>query len=166
MMAMQANCASPVKYKIAPPALTPQTATGVGRPIQVLLVEDDAEAAELVQIRLTEDGEQHFRVEWTPNLREAMIRLTEPGIDVVLLDLGMPELSGHNSYRAVSVSAGDNLPIVIFTSDDRSVSRDLTLGFGAAGYLLKDKTSPAILRQALQNAVLRFRPEHSADHES
>jgi two-component system catabolic regulation response regulator CreB len=135
-----------------------QAATAFARPIQVLLIEDDSDAALLVEVYLTQDEVNPFRVQWVPNLFEAMNRLGEPGIDVVLLDLGLPELSGYRSYRVIEASAGGNVPIVILTSDDRSVSKDLTLGFGAAGYLLKDQNSPTQLRQALRNAILRFRP--------
>jgi DNA-binding response OmpR family regulator len=156
---MLPNCATATKYEMNPPAVTQQTATGVARPIQVLLIEDEEEAAELVQIRLTEQENEQFRVEWSPNLREAMDRLQQPGIDVILLDLGMPELSGYKSYRAVRASAGRKVPIVIWTADDRSVSRDLTLGFGAADYLVKQQSSPARLRQALRNAVMHYGPQ-------
>ena len=138
-------------------SVIPETMTATARPILVLLVEDDAEAAELVEVYLTEDGADPFRVEWIPNLSAAMVRLGAPGIDVVLLDLGLPELNGYKSFRAIEAMAGGNLPIVILTSDDRSVSKDLTLGYGAADYLLKSQNSPRQLRTALRNAVTLFR---------
>ena len=53
------------------------------------------------------------------NLLEAMYRLEQTGIDVVLLDLGMPELNGYKSYRAIESVAGRPLPVVILTADDR-----------------------------------------------
>ncbi len=140
------------------PEFAPEPETGVGRPIQVLHVEDNAEAAELVRIYLAEEGADPFRVEWACNLAEAMTRLAEPGLDVVLLDLGLPELSGYKSYRAIDIAAGPALPVVILTSDDHSASRDLTIGFGASDYLLKEESSPERLKRALRNAVTRARP--------
>jgi len=94
--------------------------------IHVLLVEDDAEAAELTQVHLAEDGNDEFRVEWTLNLVDAMTRLARPGIDVVILDLGLPELSGYKSYRVIESASQYKVPVVIFTSDERGVSKDLT----------------------------------------
>ena len=94
----------------------------------MLLVEDNTEAAELVRAYLTEDGANPFRVEWACNLMEAMGRLAQPGVDVVLLDLGLPELNSYKSYRAIDVAAGTRTPVVILTADNRGVSRDLTLG--------------------------------------
>ncbi len=155
---MELSSAATYPCRIAPFGKTREAAPSVGRPIQVLLVEDSAEAAELVQIYLAEEGAKPFRVEWACNLVEAMARLAQPGLDVVLLDLGLPELSSYKSYRAIDVAAGPQVPVVILTSDDRSVSRDLTLGFGASDYLLKQESSPARLKQALRQAVAHSRP--------
>jgi DNA-binding response OmpR family regulator len=148
---------------IASPDVAPEPTTAVGRPIQVLLVEDSAEAADLVRAYLAEDGANPFRVEWVCNLVDAMARLSQPDLDVVLLDLGLPELSSYKSYRAIDAAAGPRLPVVILTSDDRSVSRDLTLGFGASDYLLKQESSPTRLKQALRNAVMHSRPARGGD---
>lgn len=154
---MELSCAATLSSIPPPQIVTAQTMTAPAKPIQVLLVEDDAEAADLVEVYLTDEGTIAFYVEWVPTLVRAMGRLGAPGVDVVLLDLGLPELNGYKTYRAIEASAGGNLPIVILTSDDRSVSRDLTLGFGAADYLLKSRSSPFQLREALRSAVERFR---------
>jgi DNA-binding response OmpR family regulator len=163
---MESNCASALVQAFAHPAMTEQTATRAGRPVHVLLIEDDPEAAELARIRLTEDDHEPFRVDWRRTLLEGMGRLIEPGIDVVLLDLGLPELSGYKSYQAVALAAGDRVPIVILTADNRSISRDLILEFGAADYLLKQESSSAQLRHALRDAVLRRRPDLFADQDN
>ena len=144
----------PLMEKVAPPDADFPRNTGLTKPITVLVVEDDEEAAFMAQIWLTQAGDGQFRMEWSASLRQAMARLGRPGIDVVLLDLGMPELNGYRSCRALTTFMKDNLPVVIFTSDDRDETRDLTLGYGVTEYLLKYKTSPAQLRQALRNAVL------------
>jgi DNA-binding response OmpR family regulator len=160
-IAMELSCVATLTRPDSPSTmLEERTITSAASPIQVLFVEDDAETAGLVHIHLSEDRDGEFHVEWTPNLVEAVIRLAQPGIDVVLLDLGLPELSGYKSYRVIEAAARHKLPVVIFTSDDRTVSKDLTLGLGAADYLLKHESSPAQLKLALRNAVLRGRPEH------
>lgn len=166
MTSMASNYAPSVAEEVAPPNVMKQTVTQISPPIHVLLIEDDAEAAELARIRLTEDVHEPFHVEWRRNLLEGMGRLIEPGIDVVLLDLGLPELSGYKSYQAIALAAGDRVPIVILTSDDRNISRDLILEFGAADYLLKQDSSSAQLRDALRSAVLRRRPEPTPNKES
>jgi two-component system chemotaxis family response regulator WspR len=145
-------------WETSRPVIT-QTATAVDRPIQVLLVEDDPESAELIEIGLSDCDEHRFRIEWSPNLLHAMTRLCEPGIEVVVLDLGLPELHGYKSFRAIESVASKSLPIVILTSDESPLSKDLTLGFGASDYLVKDRSTPDDLRHALLEAVRRGRPQ-------
>jgi DNA-binding response OmpR family regulator len=153
---MELSCPSPAPFEIEYSA-SPRTQTALDWPVHVLLVEDNPEAAWLVQTCLTGDEKEQFRVEWTQNLLEAMTRLTQPGIEVILLDLGLPELSGYRSFRAIEAASDAKIPIVILTSDERSVSRDLTLGFGASDYLVKNRLSPLQLRQSLLNAIHRMR---------
>ena len=86
-----------------------------------------------------------------------MTRLAQPGIEVVLLDLGLPELGGYKSFRAIDAAVAGRIPVVILTSDDSRDSRDLTLGFGASDYLIKDSISPARLRAAVVKAVRKGR---------
>jgi DNA-binding response OmpR family regulator len=152
---MQLSCAAPCPSYIELPIAT-RTRTAVDWPIQVLLVEDNADAAWLVQFCLTGEGEQ-FRIEWASDLLQAMTRLAQPGIEVVLLDLGLPELGGYKSFRAIDAAVAGRIPVVILTSDDSRDSRDLTLGFGASDYLVKDSISPARLRAALVKAVRKGR---------
>jgi two-component system catabolic regulation response regulator CreB len=135
------------------------TGTSVVGPLRVLLVEDNAEAAELVQLFLAEEEEgAEFCVEWTANLQQAMERLSQPGIEVVLLDLGLPELNGYKSFVAIDHAVEGRVPVIILTSDDRSVSKDLTLAYGASDYLLKNQISPEQLRVAISKAVRVGRP--------
>jgi DNA-binding response OmpR family regulator len=158
IVAMELTCTAPAPYAIlAPTVATAYTSAVAERTIQVLMVEDDPEAAELAKAYLTADGSDAFYVEWSSNLFKAMYRVKQPGIDVVLLDLGMPELSGYKSHRAIESAAGRPVPVVILTADDRSLTKELTLGYGASDYLLKQDISAPQLRQALRKAVLSSR---------
>jgi DNA-binding response OmpR family regulator len=149
-----AICLSQVALPVAP-----RTQTALDWPVHVLLVEDNAEAAWLVQACLKGPEGDQFRVEWTQTVLQAMTRLALPGIEVVLLDLGLPELNGYRSFRAIDAAANCKVPVVILTADDRSVSRDLTVGFGASDYLIKDHVSPAQVRESLLNAIRQGRPQ-------
>lgn len=134
-----------------------RTQTAFDSPIRVLLVEDNPESAEMVHFLLSDDGGR-FCVEWSRTIRHAMMRLSEPEVDVVLLDLGLPELTGYRSFRAIQMASENTLPIVIFTADDSIQSKELTLGFGASDYLLKQYCSSAQLKKALRTAVVDGRP--------
>jgi len=121
--------------------------------IGVLLVEDDPESAELTRSKVSEGKHSPFRVEWTDDLRTAMSRLAQPGIDVVILDFGMLDSGGRTSHPPIQRVVGMKIPVVILTSDESTLSRHLTLGQGAASYLIKRQTSSVELRHALHEAV-------------
>jgi CheY-like chemotaxis protein len=121
------------------------------RPIQVLLIEDDPEAAALTLSQVSADGDL-FKIEWKDNIPSAVTRLAEPGIDVVLLDLGLRELGGYKTHLALTPTIGKT-PVVILTSDDSFVSLDISMVIGASSYLIKNRTSPSDIRKALREAV-------------
>jgi two-component system KDP operon response regulator KdpE len=116
-----------------------------------LLIEDNDEHAEWISLLVSEDREERFEIERVASLEQAMIHLSKSPPDVVLLDLGMPELEGYRSYaavRAVTLST----PVVILTGDESWLSKALTLDSGVRDYLLKSSISPQQLRDALRRA--------------
>jgi CheY-like chemotaxis protein len=127
---------------------------GFGRPVRVLMVEDDPDQAKLAHVLVNggEDVPDLFDIEWRDNILQAISRLAKPGIDVVLLDLGMSELSGYKTHLAI-MPVTKKTPVVIFTSDDSATSQDITTSHGAFRYLLKTQTSSVELRQALHEAA-------------
>ena len=135
-------------------------ATRAGRPIRVLLVEDDPDAAKLAELFLMEDASDPFHVEWSSTLVQAINRLELPGIDVILLDLGMPELTGYRSYRAIEAATSHTVPVVVFSADRRTNIREAILTFGASDYLLKGFVAPEQLRYSLRQAVVRGLANH------
>jgi CheY-like chemotaxis protein len=60
-------------------------------PTTILLVEDDAADARLIQEALTGAGGSRFHIEWVTRLSEALERLRKEEIEVILLDLTLPD---------------------------------------------------------------------------
>jgi DNA-binding NarL/FixJ family response regulator len=151
---MPSTCSEPTVYRSGP---------GLGLPIQVLLVEDDREAAILTWTRVIQPHNNIFQVEWKSTISTAIRRLAKPGIDVVLLDLGMPELGGYKTHLAIT-SVIEKVPVVILTSDDSTISQEITRVQGAANYLIKQRASSVEIRQALYEAVVpAMAPKASSD---
>jgi CheY-like chemotaxis protein len=142
---MTSTCAEPAVHRRGP---------GKPLPIRVLLVEDDSDAATLTRILVTQNQDEMFWVEWKSNILSAVGRLAEPGIDVVLLDLGMPELGVDETLPAIVSVVGKTIPIVILTADDSAVSQEVARLQGAANYLIKQQISSVELRRALYEAVV------------
>jgi glutamate dehydrogenase (NAD(P)+) len=127
---------------------------GVGlHPIRVLLIEDNEEAAVLVRIGLVEDPADPMEVEWSRTIVEGINRLKEPGIDAILLDLGMPELTGYLSFSVIEAAADPVIPVVVLTGDERPHVRALALERGASDFLLKGRSTARHVRETLRREV-------------
>jgi DNA-binding response OmpR family regulator len=123
-------------------------------PIAVLLVEDDPDAAELVRVHLSQQNSPSFSIEWCDRLDSATRRIALPGIEVVLLDLTLPNTTGSQTLRCFRKSLPSTVPIVIYSADDSKKSKDLIWACPyVKAYLIKDKTSPAELRQVITDVV-------------
>jgi CheY-like chemotaxis protein len=142
---MNSTCSEPTVHR---------SDTQLALPIQVLLVEDDLDAATYTSAQVRQNPDDIFKVEWKDNVLSAISRLSEPGIDVILLDLGMPGWGGYKTHLAIISVVRTTVPVVILTGDDSTASQDKTKLQGAANYLIKHRTSPVKLRQALYEAVV------------
>ena len=118
----------------------------------VLLIEDNEEAMLLVRYALQEYGDDTYRLEWADGLSAGLHRLAKGGVDLVLLDLGLPESSGHASYAAVRKAAPD-LPILVLTGDTREQTETEIAASGVEDFLVKDDVSGSLLLQAIRTAL-------------
>jgi DNA-binding response OmpR family regulator len=118
----------------------------------VLLVEDSEEAKFLVQCALEEYGNGAYRLEWVDGLTGGLARLSKGGVDLVLLDLGLPESSGAASYSRVREAAPD-VPVLVLTGDTREETESAVAARGVEDYLVKDEVSGSLLLQAIRAAL-------------
>jgi DNA-binding response OmpR family regulator len=126
------------------PAGNPQTC--------VLLIEDNEEAMFLVRIALQEYGRGIYRLEWADGLSGGLERIAQGGVDLVLLDLGLPESSGPASYAWVRELAPE-IPVLVLTGDTRVETEVTVLASGVEDYLIKDEISGSLLIQAIRAAL-------------
>ena len=117
--------------------------------IKVVIVEDKKAVREGLAMLLGVPGETSC-VGSYPNAEDMLSRLPEDRPDVVLMDIGLPGMSGIEATRLVKKTAPET-EIVILTihEDDNNIFKALCAG--ASGYLLKD-TPPAELVDAVRNA--------------
>jgi EAL domain-containing protein (putative c-di-GMP-specific phosphodiesterase class I)/ActR/RegA family two-component response regulator len=104
--------------------------------MSVLLVDDNpANVAYLTQL-LVRQG--LYRVYSETDSREVPRRLAEHRPDLVLLDLRMPHLDGFEVLALIhEFAAGSYLPVMVFTADTTTASRDKALARGAQDFLTK-----------------------------
>ena len=118
----------------------------------VLLIEDNEEAMWLVRFAVQEHGNGRYRLEWAHTLNEGLEHLSSGAVDVVLLDLGLPDSSGPQSYAWVR-EVSPLVPVVVLTGNtSRETEMAVTAG-GVDGYLVKDQVSGSLLLQAIGAAL-------------
>ncbi len=119
--------------------------------IRVLLIEDNPGDARLVKEMLSE--EKDISLEWKDNLHNGLKRLAEGGIDIVLLDLMMPDsIGGHYTFTKVQAQVPE-IPIVVMTGfEDESFAISL-VRMGAQNYLIKGKVDSNQLVRTIHNTT-------------
>lgn len=127
--------------------------------VSVLLVEGDPEGADRLRALLGRAGSaDHLdaRVEQATSLDAALERLAAGGVDVVLLDLELPDSQGLTTFERASAFAPD-VPFIILTdvADDRLAVG--TVQGGAQDYLVRSEIRPSILGRAVLYAIERHR---------
>jgi len=127
------------------------------RPIKVLLVESDREYLEVLRERMAEvRSGAAIELEWAGELSQALARLTQGGIDAILLDLELPDSQGMVTFDRTYAFAPD-VPIIVLTNlDDETLGMGTVQG-GAQDYLVKDEVSPSVLARAVRHAIERHR---------
>ena len=123
-------------------------------PLQLLLIEDNPADAGLVKDMLAGDGEVRFRVYWANTLLAGLDRLMKGDIELILLDVSLPDSQGLDGLNAVLIHAPD-VPVVLLTGWD---SEDLALRAvqgGAQDYLVKGKLDGIALVRSIRRAVAR-----------
>lgn len=125
----------------------------------ILLVEDEAEIAELIEIALQR---AHFTPHYAATAEAANAILAVQAIDLVLLDVGLPDINGFD-YLKILRSRHPNIAIIMLTAQDEETDRIIGLELGADDYIGK----PFSLREVVARikAVLRrsqATPENAA----
>lgn len=133
--------------------------------IKVLLIEDNPGDARLIQEMLTEPGEAWFQVEYTDRLSRGLEHLKNGGVDVVLLDLGLPDGQGLGAFEKVQAQA-PAVPVVVLTGFDDETLAVEAMRHGAQDYLVKGDVDSKVLYRAVRYAVERNRAVEDAKHYS
>lgn len=112
--------------------------------MRVLLVEDEARIASFVVKGLDRNG---CTVDWVTTGAEALVR-ADAGErpDVVILDLGLPDIDGLDVLRALR-QRGLSTPVVVLTARSHPQDRSTAWSLGVRDYLTKPVAMAALLER-------------------
>ncbi len=123
--------------------------------LRILLIDDDPEFPEIIRIMLAKYASFDFELVIARTIADAIRRLGGDPIDVVLLDLVLPDSSGLDSYRRLQEAYPDH-PLVVITGVDNEDWAIEAIKGGAQDYLLKDDLHGQALVRSLRYAVERL----------
>ena len=118
--------------------------------INILVVDDEKEIAELVEIYLVSDGYRVFKAE---NAREGLEILEKENIHLVLLDIMMPGMNGLEMCRKIRET--NNIPIIMLSAKSTDLDKILGLGTGADDYVVKP-FNPLELTARVKSQLRRY----------
>jgi len=125
--------------------------------ITILLIEDNRMDAELL-LDIFRD-EHNINFEWVKTLSEGLSTLQNINIDMVLLDLNLPDSKGINTFDQFQLKAPDT-PVIILTGDDNHQNALDAVRKGAQDYLVKQAWDasyllPRAIRLSIERALIR-----------
>lgn len=122
------------------------------RRARILIVDDEAPNIELLRRILEPAGYQAIEHTQDPSTVEGLLADFEP--DLVLLDLLMPGMDGHEVLEAIRASTPDDeyLPVLVLTSDNTRDAKRRALSGGAKDYVTKP-LSPSEVRARVRNLL-------------
>ena len=124
--------------------------------LRILVVEDNPADADLIHEMLPQTGPLNFQIESVSRLSGALARLESKGIDLVLLDLGLPDSQGLQTFQKLQKAAPD-IPVIVLTGTDDQELAVAAVRDGAQDYLVKGRIGGDLLVRAARYALERER---------
>ncbi len=127
---------------------------------KILLIEDNPGDARLLQEMLAEIRDISFELDWVDRLSTGLERLAAGGIDVVLLDLSLPDSQGFETFAKARSQASET-PIILLTGLNDEMMAIRVAQEGAQDYLIKGQVDSNLLKRSMRYAIARKRTERA-----
>jgi signal transduction histidine kinase len=128
----------------------------------LLIIEDNPGDARLLREMLRENGTYEDGLLLAGTMSQAEKCLNEHVVDIILLDLGLPDAEGLTAIRRARAAA-PGVPLVVLTGMDDEALAAQSLQEGAQDYLIKGQIETRGLLRALRYATERKRLERLKD---
>ncbi len=128
-----------------------------GKQAKALLIEDDPLYAQAIRGLFMAKGVA-FELEWASSLAAGLARLAQNDIDIVLLDLALPDSEGLETFNRIHRSVPE-LPVIVLTATNDDDLAIQAMQAGAQDYLVKGEINRHLLQRAMRYAIERQRSE-------
>lgn len=128
--------------------------------MKILIADDAATVRNLIADILREAG--FDSIEFAIDGGQALARLTQPGIDLALLDWHMPVLSGMDVLKALRES-GCKIPIVLVTAESAPQSVRSAVNAGVDQYVAKPFRPDLLVDKVFRALTIKCQAEPSCD---
>lgn len=119
---------------------------------KILLIEDNAKIRRYLELELTESG---YNTISSSNGTSGLKEMRNNDFDLLLLDLGLPDITGENICKEVRTFS--NIPIIILTAKDEVLTKVSLLDLGADDYI----TKPFVVEELLARIRVCLRNKQS-----
>lgn len=134
------------------------------QPWRLLLVEDNPGDARLIQLCLQDSSLNISDYYWERDLASGLQRLASSAVDVVLLDLGLPDSLGQGSLVRL-VEAQPDVPVIVLTGNQDEELALRVVQLGAQDYIVKGEYTAELLARTIRYSIER-RMQEAALRES
>jgi len=129
--------------------------------IDVLLVEDNSQEAEIVRLYLAKRYSHKYSIRHVRSISGALAELsTGRSPSVILLDLHLPDTKGLDGFKHIS-GAAPAVPVIILTNWNEERTAAIAVRSGAQDYLVKREVNAALLHRAILYAIERQQTEQA-----
>jgi PAS domain S-box-containing protein len=125
--------------------------------LKLLLVEDNSLDVRLLH-EILKQAPREFALTTVESMSEAESHLAAHTVDIILLDLGLPDASGLGAVRRARAAA-PRIPLIVLTGCEDELVADQALQAGAQDFLVKGKIEPSGLLRAIRYATQRMKAE-------
>jgi PAS domain S-box-containing protein len=125
-----------------------------GPAVKTLLIEDNSADVVLLQMALEADEINHFEVSRVERLSEGIALLAKRKFDIVLLDLGLPDTVGVETFQKFREKAPD-IPVIVVSGFADDEAAMYAVRNGAQDYLVKGNVSAEMVARSIRYALER-----------
>lgn len=132
--------------------------------MKILIVEDNKPDFVYIQTLIQEYKKDIFDITWCVRLNDAIEEVSKSKFDLILLDLGLPDSNGIETFLRMQENA-ENIPIAVLTGFQEEYFAIMAVRKGAIDYITKNNLNPDNLYRAIKYG-LEFQNNVEANNKS